>query len=69
MASWEWDANYVPPVKLGLHGAQVLLVFVLWCLELAVFNGEDAEITGLNGWTFGAVSIHQSISTLAPSCQ
>jgi uncharacterized membrane protein YgcG len=53
MVSLEWDPNYVPPVKLGLHAFQVLLVFVLWCLEIAVFNGKDAKITGLNGWTFG----------------
>lgn len=56
MVSWEWDPDYVPKVKLGLHAFQVVLVFVLWCLELAVFNGKDAEITGLNGWTFGVVS-------------
>lgn len=57
MVSWEWDPNYVPPVKLGLHCAQVLLSFVAWCLELAVFAGEDAKITGRNGWTFGVVRI------------
>ncbi|KAL6849325.1 hypothetical protein ACO1O0_008864 [Amphichorda felina] len=53
MVSWEWDPNYVPPVKLGLHCAQILLSFVLWCLELAVFNGKDSKIVGTNGWTFG----------------
>jgi hypothetical protein len=53
MVSWEWNPDLTPKVKLGLHAAQVLLVFVIWCLELAVFNGEDAEIRGLNGWTFG----------------
>jgi hypothetical protein len=56
MVSWEWNPDLTPKVKLGLHVAQVLLVFVIWCLELAVFNGEDAEIRGLNGWTFGVVS-------------
>ena len=56
MVSWEWDPNYVPPVKLGLHCAQILLSFVLWCLELAVFNGKGSKIVGTNGWTFGVVS-------------
>lgn len=56
MVSMEWDPNYVPPVKMGLHAAQLVLTFVLWCLELAVFNGKDAKIVGKNGWTFGVVS-------------
>jgi hypothetical protein len=56
MVSLEWDPNYVPPVKLGLHIAQIVLSFVLWCIEIAVFRGEDAKIVGNNGWTFGVVS-------------
>lgn len=49
----EWDPNYVPPVKMVLHIAQGILIFVLWCLELAVFNADKAKIVGNNGWTFG----------------
>lgn len=52
----EWDPNYVPPVKMVLHIAQGILIFVLWCLELAVFNADKAKIVGNNGWTFGVVS-------------
>lgn len=51
----EWDPDYVPGVKLGLHTAQIVLSFVLWCLEIAVFRADDAEIVGQNGWTFGVV--------------
>ncbi|CAH0017248.1 unnamed protein product [Clonostachys rhizophaga] len=53
MQTWEWEPSYVPPVKLGLHVAQLVISFVIWCLEIAVFRGEDAQIVGLNGWTFG----------------
>jgi hypothetical protein len=56
MVSFEWDPHYVPNVKLGLHCAQIVFSFVLWCLAIAVFRGEDAQIVGLNGWTFGVVS-------------
>lgn len=56
MQTWEWEPSYVPPVKLGLHVAQLVISFVIWCLEIAVFRGEDAQIVGLNGWTFGVVS-------------
>ncbi|KAJ2969288.1 hypothetical protein NQ176_g8744 [Zarea fungicola] len=48
----EFDPDRVPPVKLGLHIAQIALAFVLWVLELAVFTGKDAKIVGNNGWTF-----------------
>jgi hypothetical protein len=59
MVSLEWDPNYVPPVKLGLHIAQIVASFVLWCIAIAVFRGEDAKIVGNNGWTFGVVSNRQ----------
>lgn len=52
----EFDPDRVPPVKLGLHIAQIALAFVLWVLELAVFTGKDAKIVGNNGWTFAVVS-------------
>lgn len=55
MVNFEWDPGYVPPVKLGLHIAQILFAFVVFCLEIAVFNGKDAKIVGNNGWTFGVV--------------
>lgn len=55
MVHMEWDPNYVPKVKLGLHIAQAVLSFVLWCIEIAVFRSKNAEITGNNGWTFAVV--------------
>jgi hypothetical protein len=56
MVDLEWDPNYVPMVKLVLHGLQILISFVVWCLEIAVFMGKGSHITGDNGWTFGVVS-------------
>ena len=55
----EWDPDYVPKVKLGLHIVQIVLAFVAWCLELAVFNGKGAKVVGYNGWTFGVVGLRQ----------
>lgn len=73
MVSLEWDPNYVPPVKLGLHCAQILVSFVVWCLSLAVFAGKDSKITGNNGWTFGVVRFPPSslaflLCFLEPHC-
>ncbi|KAI5461465.1 hypothetical protein BGZ63DRAFT_424350 [Mariannaea sp. PMI_226] len=53
MAFIEIDPDVMPKIKLGLHCGQIGLSFVLWCLEIAVFRGDKAKITGLNGWTFG----------------
>lgn len=55
-ANFEWDPENVPMLKMGIHCLQILLAFVLWCLEIAVFVGDKAEVTGNNGWTFGVVS-------------
>ena len=51
----EFDPDYVPGVKLGLHCFQIIFSFVAWCLEIAVFKNKDASITGQNGWTFAVV--------------
>lgn len=56
MALINIDPDLLPKLKLGLHCGQILLSFVLWCMEIAVFRGDKAKITGLNGWTFGVVS-------------
>lgn len=53
----EWDPDYVPGVKLGLHSLQIVLSFAAWCLEIAVFVGKDAKIVGNNAWTFSVVRI------------
>ncbi|CCE28533.1 hypothetical protein E4U22_006099 [Claviceps purpurea] len=49
----EFDPDLVPKAKMGLHCAQILLAIVAWCMEIAVFVGEDAKVVGNNGWTFG----------------
>lgn len=56
MVSFEWDPDNVPVTKLGIHCAQIVLAFVGWCLQLAVFTGDGAKIVGDNGWNFGVVS-------------
>jgi len=52
----EWDAEMVPGVKLGFHIAQILFGFACFCLEIAVFRGEGATVSGQNGWPFAVVS-------------
>jgi len=49
----ELNPEQVPLYKLILHSIQIVLVFVIWCLEIAVFRGEDSTINGNNGWVFG----------------
>ncbi|KAF1735237.1 hypothetical protein CRV24_004159 [Beauveria bassiana] len=52
----EFDPDRVPPIKLGLHIAQIVLAFVLWVLEIVVFTGKGSKVVGNNGWTFAALS-------------
>lgn len=52
----EWDADYVPGVKLGMHCMQILLGFVIFILEIILFRSDDAVINGNNAWPFGLVS-------------
>ncbi|TDZ22347.1 hypothetical protein Cob_v004470 [Colletotrichum orbiculare MAFF 240422] len=49
----DFNPEYVPGVKLGLHIFQFILSFVIWALEIAVFRSDNAKIVGNNGWTFG----------------
>lgn len=49
------DPDRIPMVKMIIHGAQIILIFVIWCLEINVFVDKKSTITGQNGWTFGAV--------------
>lgn len=62
MVDFEWDPVYVPQVKLGLHSAQILLGFTVWCLEIAVFVGRDAKVVN-NAWTFAVVRVPPSPSS------
>ncbi|EHK26108.1 uncharacterized protein TRIVIDRAFT_176444 [Trichoderma virens Gv29-8] len=52
MALFEIDPQILPNLKLGLHSFQIILGFLAWCLEIAVFRGDTSRIVGLNGWTF-----------------
>ncbi|ORY71144.1 uncharacterized protein BCR38DRAFT_404264 [Pseudomassariella vexata] len=49
----EWDVDYVPGVKLGLHIMQIICGFVIFILEIILFKSENAKINSNNGWTFG----------------
>lgn len=51
----EWDASYVPAVKLGIHVLQIVFAFAVFVMEIVLFRAEDAVINGRNGWTFGLV--------------
>lgn len=55
MKLFEWDPQIIPGLKLGLHCFQIIFSFVLWCLEIAVFRADGAQIVGKNGWTFAVV--------------
>jgi len=52
---FEWDAENLPGLKLGLHIAQVLLAFVAFALEISVFKDDKSSIVGNNGWAFAVV--------------
>lgn len=55
LGNFDFDPEYVPGVKLGLHIFQFILSFAIWALEIAVFRADNAKIVGNNGWTFGVV--------------
>jgi hypothetical protein len=49
----EWDPDYLPNVKLGLHVAQAAFAFVVFVLEIVLFRADKSVINGNNGWPFG----------------
>lgn len=51
----QWDADYVPGVKLGLHIFQVIFAFIIFILEIVVFRSDLAVIVGNNAWPFALV--------------
>ena len=57
MPMLEFAPERVPMYKLILHVAQMVFVFVIWCLEIAVFSGQDAVINGNNAWPFALVGL------------
>lgn len=50
----EFDAHNLQTIKLGVHIAQAVLVFITWALEIAVFHNASS-IDGRPGWYFGLV--------------
>ncbi|KAI1429538.1 hypothetical protein F5Y12DRAFT_726772 [Xylaria sp. FL1777] len=47
------NPDKVPTIKLGIHGAQVILALTIFILEIIVFKAQDSKINGNNGWPFG----------------
>ncbi len=52
---FEVNPEHVPAVKLGLHIFQLVIAFILWCIEIAVFRNSDSIVNGQVGWTFAVV--------------
>lgn len=50
----EFDAHNLQTIKLGVHIAQAVLIFVTWALEIDVFHNAKS-IDGRPGWYFGLV--------------
>lgn len=48
----EINADRVPLYKLILHVLQIVLSFVSWCLEIAVFRSSGASLNGQSSWAF-----------------
>ncbi|KAI0123047.1 hypothetical protein BJ170DRAFT_123234 [Xylariales sp. AK1849] len=53
MVNFEWDPDYVPGVKLGLHSMQIVFGFVIFILEIILFRADNAVLNGNDGWPFG----------------
>lgn len=56
----EFNPHYFQHIKLGVHIAQLVFIFVAWVIEIAVFRS-SAKIDGRPGWFFGLVcAVHFS---------
>ncbi|KAH8663994.1 hypothetical protein BX600DRAFT_381072 [Xylariales sp. PMI_506] len=53
MVDFDWDPDYVPNTKLGMHIMQVILGFVIFILEIILFRADNSVVNGNNGWPFG----------------
>lgn len=40
-----------------MHSLQIIISFVIWCLQIGVFVNEESRIVGNNGWTFAVVRV------------
>ena len=59
----QFEPHYFPVAKLSVHVAQLLIIFVAWILEIAVFRS-SASIDGRAGWYFALVCADPSSSTI-----
>lgn len=53
---YEFDPTHFQKIKIGVHIAQSVCIFVSWAIEIAVFKAKDSKIDGRPGWYFGLVS-------------
>ena len=62
----EFDPHHFQHIKLALHIAQLVIIFVAWVIEIAVFRS-SAHIDGRAGWYFGLVCAVHPSPTIATS--
>jgi len=48
----EFEVHQFQNIKLGIHIAQAVLIFVSWAITIAVFKAKDSIIDGRAGWYF-----------------
>jgi hypothetical protein len=61
----EFNPHYFQNIKLALHIAQLVIIFVAWAMMIAVFTS-SASIDGRAGWYFGLVrAVHLSLVVYA----
>jgi hypothetical protein len=57
----EFNPHHFQNIKLALHIAQLVIIFVAWAMMIAVFTS-SASIDGRAGWYFGLVrAVHLSL--------
>jgi hypothetical protein len=59
---YEFDPTHFQKIKIGVHIAQAVCIFVSWAIEIAVFKAKDSKIDGRPGWYFGLVSTVPALS-------
>lgn len=52
---FEFEVHQFQKIKIGVHIAQAVFIFVSWAIEIAVFKAKDSKIDGRPGWYFGLV--------------
>ncbi len=51
------NPDRLPLYKLIFHALQIVLSFICWVLEIAVFRSKGASVTGKAGWPFAVVRL------------